>query len=143
VKGPLAPIAHQVKTRPPQHTNGDPYTSPATLPVLLCISGRWPLLFNFASHCAATRQLLLPTLSDWLSVPQASWTQNLNVRIGFGLINFPPKFAKVYRAGWDAKMRELMQRDVEASVALALGERKGYFSPQARLPFGLIFHLLR
>jgi hypothetical protein len=65
----------------PENPNADPYTTPATLPVLFCICDRWPIPFNFAQHRTAARHLMGETLSDWLSVPRTSFRDDLKVAL--------------------------------------------------------------
>ena len=105
-------------------TNPDPYVTPATLPVLFCISKRWPIYFNFAQHCAAARHLSGKTLSDWLSIPNSSWIYWARYRFGTWLSSLPPRFARAYRSSWDAKRREIMMRSLDASIKFELGNRK-------------------
>jgi hypothetical protein len=72
---------YRVKRVMPENPNADPYNTPASLPVLFCICDRWPVPFNFALHCTAARHLMGETLSDWLSVPQTSFRDDLKVAL--------------------------------------------------------------
>jgi hypothetical protein len=64
------------------------------------------------------------TLSDWLSVPRISLKDEIEYRGGFFLTNLPPRFARIYRSGWDQKRRDAMRRSVETSVRFELGNRE-------------------
>ena len=101
----------------------DPYTAPATLPVLLAVCNRWPSPFTFPQHCAASRFLLGPSLSDWLSIPRTTWLDRVRLHVGYTLVNIPSRFARIYRSGWDAKRRDAMRRTVEVAVRSQLGNR--------------------
>lgn len=130
---------YQVKRVIPETRNADPYTTPATLPVLFCICDRWPVPFNFAQHCTAARHLMGETLSDWLSVPRTSFRDELEYKIGFTLANIPPRFARMYRRGWDEKRRDAMRRSLEAAMSYELGNRKFSISRVVR---GRSYHSL-
>lgn len=115
--------------------NPDPWTSPSTLPVLFSVCNRWPSPYTLLDHCAAARNLMGPSLSDWLSVPRTSWYEWFKLHIGFAIINIPPKFAQVYRAGWDARRRKAMQDSVEAAIIVELGDRVTKFRPRTLTMF--------
>lgn len=110
--------------------NLDPWTAPSTLPVLFSVCNRWPSPFTLLDQCTAARNLMGPSLSDWLSVPQTSWIQWFKLHIGYAIVNIPPKFAQVYRKGWDARRRRAMQNSVEAAVVVSLGDRVTKFRPR-------------
>lgn len=124
---------YRVKRVMPENPNADPYNTPATLPVLFCICDRWPVPFNFALHCTAARHLMGETLSDWLSVPRTSFRDELEYKIGFTSANIPPRFAGMYRRGWDEKRRDAMWRSLEAAVSYELGNRKFSISRVTRI----------
>lgn len=114
-----------------KRVNDDPYLAPATIPVIFSLCNRWPLPWTLLDHCAAARNLIGPTLSDWLSVPKTSWSEWFKLHIGYAIVNIPPQFAQVYRSGWDARRRRAMQNSVEAAVIEMLGHRKTKFRPRA------------
>lgn len=110
--------------------NPDPWTSPSTLPVIFSVCNRWPSPFTLLDHCAAARNLMGPSLADWLSVPRTSWMEWLKLHIGFAIGNIPPKFAQIYRSEWDARRRRAMQNSVEAAIIMTLGDRITKFRPR-------------
>ncbi|EME39927.1 hypothetical protein DOTSEDRAFT_82677 [Dothistroma septosporum NZE10] len=126
----LVPKQQQVQHITHITTLADPYASPPTLPVLLCICNRWPIPFTFRQHCAAARQLCGPTLSDWLSIPTTTWFETAQMRLGYFLGALPPRFGRIWRAGWDLKRREAMEASVKGAVELALGLRRTAFRPR-------------
>ncbi|OCL08827.1 hypothetical protein AOQ84DRAFT_292358, partial [Glonium stellatum] len=111
----------------PENPCSDAYITPATLPVLFCICSRWPVPFNFAQHCTGARHLMGKTLSDWLSVPRTTFRDEVEYKIGMTLTNLPPRFARIYRKGWDMKRRDAMRRSVESAIRYELGNRKSHY----------------
>lgn len=52
------------------------------------------------------------------------------MRVGYFLGAMPPRFARVRRAGWDRKRREVMEDTVKGAVGLSLGLRRTKFRPR-------------
>jgi hypothetical protein len=133
----LIPEQYRIQQSNSGKATVDPYVTPATLSILFSMCNRWPIPFTFSQQCCAARHLVGPSLSDWLSIPRSSLSDEISYQIGFSLANFPPRFARIYRRGWDEKRRNAMRRSVEFAVRYELGNRKLISSiplPLMRIP---------
>jgi hypothetical protein len=120
----LIPAKDQIKHVALASTNADPWTSPATLPILFSMSNRWPSPFTFAQNCYAARYLMGPSLADWLSVPIPNFRTEVEYKVGTFVTNIPPRFSRMYRQGWDERRRDAMRKSIVFMVSWELGNRE-------------------
>jgi hypothetical protein len=104
---------------------------PATIPILHAVSDRQPFPSTFAHHCAVTRLLLGPSLSDHLNVPPTPLAEHIRLYISRITTQVFVLFAYYYpRASWRAKRAALTRASLSRVVMYQLGMRKTTFRPR-------------
>ncbi|KAF8508596.1 hypothetical protein BU17DRAFT_56670 [Hysterangium stoloniferum] len=104
---------------------------PTTIPILHAVSNRQPYPSTFVRHCALTRKLLGPSLSDHLKVPSTPFGEHIRLCMSHLTAQIPVLFAYYYpRVSWRATKAALTRASLARLVIYKLGMRRTTFRPR-------------